>query len=510
MRLTQFIAEPSGLTTRMLWLAVAKSVTLLLSFLLPFVLVRKLNQTEFGLYKQAFQVLVTIVSLLGLQVAASVYYFMPREPKKQPQIAQNVFMFYLLVGAAMAALFAIYPHWLTHIFQHDDLASSVPTLGLAIMLWLSVSGIEGVMIVNRDVRLASGFTLISQLSKVVLLLVAALIWGTIHALIIAAVVQGVLALALLFIYMRHRYGHFWFPFDWHLFKAQVANALPFGVGGIAFVAQNDLHNYFVSYHFTPAEFAIYATGCFQLPLISVLFDAVEMVLTPEIGRLESQQKYEQIISVWLNTIRQLALIFVPMCALLFLVRYEFIVTLFTSNYAASAQIFAINLIGVLLFTCIYTPVLRSFAQFKYFRFKLYLFLLPVSAVALYVGIKTAGLFGAVSAVVLTRALDISISTAVIGRKLGMSLGSLKPLSSISHTVISALLAMAGTYPVKLLLHGQSAILILLVCSVVFTAVMLVAAFLTGAITEQEKAELRKLKQRFFSPTHIGLSSESVP
>jgi O-antigen/teichoic acid export membrane protein len=510
MKLTHFLAEPRGLTSKMLWLAVAKGTTLLLSFMLPFVLVRKLDQTEFGLYKQVFQILVTVVSLLGLQVAASVYYFMPREPKKHPQIAQNVFIFYGLLGLAVASLFALFPHWTRHIFQHDSLALSVPMLGLAILLWLAASGIEGVMIVNRDVRLAAGFTLISQLSKVLLLIVAALVWGTIHALIVAAAVQGVLVCALLFVYMRHRYGHFWFAFDWPLFKAQVANALPFGVGGLAFVVQNDLHNYFVSYHFPPAEFAIYATGCFQLPLVSVLFDAVEMVLTPEMGRLESQQNYGQIIAVWLNTIRQLALIFMPICALLLVVRYEFIVLLFTKNYVASAPIFAINLIGVLLFTCIYTPVLRSFAQFRYFRFKLYLFLLPISCVVLYGGIKTAGLIGAISGVVLLRVLDIGISTTIIARKLDMTLDSLKPLASIWRTALATTIAMACTYSVKLLLPGQSAVVMLSLCGVVFTAVMLIAAFLTGAITEQEKVELRKFKARVFAPRHIDLSSESVP
>jgi O-antigen/teichoic acid export membrane protein len=56
MNLTQLIAEPRGLTTRMLWLAIAKGVTLLLSFMLPFILVRKVSQNEFGLYKQAFQI----------------------------------------------------------------------------------------------------------------------------------------------------------------------------------------------------------------------------------------------------------------------------------------------------------------------------------------------------------------------------------------------------------------------------------------------------------------------
>ncbi len=509
MKFTKLIAEPKGLTTQMLWLAMAKGITLVLSFMLPFVLVRKLSQTQFGLYKQAFQIMTTAVSILGLQVASSVYYFMPREPKKHAAIAQNVFLFYLSLGAIVASLFAVYPSWTNHIFQNDGLAPAIPMLGLAIMFWLGGSGIESVMIVNRDVRLASVFTLILQSSKVALLILAALVWGSIKALIVAALLQGSLSWVMLFFYLRRRYGQFWFPIDWRLFRAQIGNALPFGLGGIAAVAMNDLHNYFVSYHFEPAVFAIYATGCFQLPLMSVLFDAVETVLTPEFGRLESTRDHAQIIEIWMNAIRQLALVFIPICTLLFVVRYEFIVMLFTKNYVASAPIFAVNLVGVLLSICIYMPVLRNVAEFRFFRVKLYLILLPISCVALYIGIHQAGLLGAITAVVMMRALDIGISMTVIGHKLEITLKQLKPLASIVRTAAAAFLAATVTYLLRLALAHQPILMTLLTCSIVFSALFVVSAFMTGAITNQEKEELRKLWQRFFSPTHIELSSESL-
>ncbi len=509
MKLTQFIAEPKGLTTRMLWLAIAKGMTLLLSFMLPFILVRKVSQNEFGLYKQAFQIMTTAISILGLQVASSVYYFMPREPKKHPQIAQNVFLFYLIVGGIITGLFVAFPNWTGHVFQTDGLAPVVPILGVAILFWLAGSGIESVMIVNRDVRLASLFTIILQTSKITLLLTTALVWGTIQAILYAAVMQGVLSWVMLFVYLRRCYGKFYFPVDWQLMKAQIANALPFGLGGIAAVCMNDLHNYFVSYNFDPATFAIYATGCFQLPLISVLFDAVETVLTPEFGRLESTRSHDKIIEIWINSIRQLALIFVPICVLLFIVRSEFIITLFTSNYAASIPIFTVNLIGVLMSIFIYQPILRNSAELKFFRVKLYFLLLPLSFLALYFGIHLAGLLGAISAVVIMRAIEIGISIAVIGRKLELSLTQLKPLRSIFNTVAAAVIATAFIYCVKFIFVNQSGIVLLLTCSVVFGCVFIISSFLTGAVTKLEKAELRKIWLRISSSTHIELSSESV-
>ena len=144
----------------------------------------------------------------------------------------------------------------------------------------------------------------------------------------------------------HRFGRFWTTFDWTLFKAQLANALPFGIGGLAFATQADLHNYFVSHYFDPAQFAIYAVGCFQLPLLGMLFESVVSVLTPEVARRHAKADYDGIILCGRSG-SQLCLFFVPMYVLLFVVRHEFISTLFTHTMSRGAH-FRYQPIGDLL------------------------------------------------------------------------------------------------------------------------------------------------------------------
>ena len=75
----------------------------------PLLLVRMLSQTEFGVYKQVFQILTSTITALNLQVAATAYYFMPRAPEKKLQVTVNVLAFYGALGALIGALFIIYP-----------------------------------------------------------------------------------------------------------------------------------------------------------------------------------------------------------------------------------------------------------------------------------------------------------------------------------------------------------------------------------------------------------------
>ncbi|MEK7834123.1 MAG: oligosaccharide flippase family protein, partial [Acidobacteriota bacterium] len=371
-------AEPSSFAGQAVWMAVAKGIALVLALALPLILVRRLDPEQLGLYRQAFQILTTGLSLLCLQVSASAYYFTPREPERKSQVALNVLVFYVGVGAIVALLFASFPRWVTPVLNGDSLVPIVPLLGGTLLLWLVGMNLESVIIANGDIRWSSVMTVLMQLLKTSLLIVAGIIGGTVHAMMFAGVIIGIIHCSVCLVYLRRRFGNFWRGFDWQLFKAQLASALPFGVGGIVYIIQFDLHNYYVTSHFTPAEFAVYSIGCFQLPLLQVLIDAVETILLPEIARLEKDGAYNRIFQVWTNSMRMLAFVFFPICAMLFVLRREFILTLFTATYASATSIFAINLVNLLLYILLIGTVLRAFPELKYFRIKFCLLLLPIT------------------------------------------------------------------------------------------------------------------------------------
>jgi O-antigen/teichoic acid export membrane protein len=506
------VSEPTAgnvLTKRAAWLASARVLAFALTIPLPLVLVRTLNQSEFGLYKQVFQILLTALALAGLGVNMSVLYFLPRNPDKKPQIALNVLAFYAVLGSAVALLFALYPGVVTLVFKGDGLVPHMPLLGLAILLWLLATVLEVVAVADNDIRSASLFILVSQLTKSALMMLAAVLFGSVHAIIVAAVVQGALQCLIMFGYLHKRFGRFWTTFDWQMFKAQLANALPFGIGGLAYATQGDLHNYFVAHYFEPAQFAIYAVGCFELPLLGMLLDSVISVLLPEVARREAAADYQGIIELWASAVRKLALVFIPAYTLLFIVRHEFITVLFTKNYAAAAPIFAINLLNIFLYICVPTSILRSFDKLKFLRLKLSLLMIPLGAVALFVGINSAGLVGAITAVVIVQTLDLAILVLAIAGRLRMSLRDVRRFAPVLRTVATASIAAAVTYGVKLLVTGWSNFVVLAVCSTVFVTVCLIAAFVTGAVNAAEKVEMRGTLVSFYraGSKRLGFSTE---
>jgi O-antigen/teichoic acid export membrane protein len=499
--------KPKGngaLSKRAALLAVAKVAGYALTLPLPLVLVRVLSQSDFGLYKQAFQVITTMLTLLGLQVGLSIYYFLPRYPDRKPHVVMNVLVFYAALGGAMALLFAIYPQWITHIFKTDDLVPYVPLVGAAILLWLMGSLLEVVTLADGDVRSASTFTVVIQFTKSALLIMAGLVFGTMQAIVLAAVAQGFVLCVILFAYLRKRYGAFWRAFDPQLFKAQFANALPFGLGALAYGLQADMHNYFVSHYFEPALFAIYAVGCFELPLLGILYESVVSILFPEVARKHAAGEREEVISLWASAMRKLAFFYVPTYVLMFVLRREIITLLFTRDYAASADIFAINLMLLPMYLCVYTAFMRPFDDLKFYRLKLSLVMIPVTALALYAGIRSGGLMGAIIATVAAQLFDTLVMMVKIGRRLGVRPAHLTQLAPILRTTAATAVAAMAAYFVKMALTDARVLIVLIACSATFGAVFAVVAFVIGAVTDEEKSELRRIYHS--GSRRLGLSS----
>ena len=484
---------------RAAWLSGANLLAFALSFLTPLVIVRVFDREEFGTYKQLFQILTTFMTALYLQVPMSAYYFMPREPNKRLQVAMNIIVFYLATGGLTALMFAAYPTWITYIFHNPALNEHIPLLGVALTLWLIATNVEVFPLALGDVRTASRFIVLAQISKSLIMISAALMFGSLRAVLWGSIIQGAIQCAFMLCYIHFRIGSLKVRlgqlFDWSLLRQQLANSLPYGGGATAQSLQVDLHNYFVSHYFSAASFAVYANGCFQVPLVSLLQSSFRDALTPEVARLEASGDYRAIIQAWLNAMRRLSFVILPACALLFVVRRELIVTLFTEAYADSASIFAVYLIVLLTQMVLTSSIMRSIADFRYFRLKFNLAQIPLACVALYIGIKLGGLVGAAAATACLSVFDVAVGVTAICRKLGVKRKDLRQLAPVANAAPAIVVAMIASSAVRILITPAHSIIILGVCAIIFALIYIVGALLFGALTPEDKDAIYKQAQR---------------
>ena len=480
----------TSLTSRVSSLIFAKTLAFAFAFALPLLLVRRLSLTEFGLYKQAFLVVGTAAGILPLGFSLSAFYFLPREREKRGAIVFNVMLFNSLVGGLAVLILLIRPSLVGLIFNSSSLVPYAPYIGLLIFFGIVSYFLEIGAIANQETRLATIFIIAAQLTKVALLLAAAMIFGSIRALLYAAIIQGLLQTIVLLIYLRSRFGQFWREFDWAVTRAQLAYALPIGFAAILYIVLGDLHNYFVSYRFGPAAFALYAVGCFSLPLVGIIGESVGPVMVPRVSQLQKEGKTREIVQVTAGAMRKLSAIYFPLYALLLVVGQELIAILFTKQYVGSWPIFAINLTTLPFLVLIADPILRAHAEHRYFLLKVRAVTIVVLFFCLWFGTQYFGLVGAISAMVFVNVSDRLIEAFKAWRIVGVRWNDIVLLKDVGKIGVATMAAGSLAAVARLFMEGERPLLVLVLCSLAFGCAYLALIWLLAVPTTEERGALR--------------------
>lgn len=503
------------------WLLAAKVTAFAFSFVLPLLVVRYLTQENVGLYRESFQVITNAVIILSLGFSMSAYYFLARETKRRGAAILNILLFNFVVGGIACLTLYLNPHLIGNIFRSEELTRLTPLIGVVIWIWIFSSFLETAAVANSEARIATAFIVFASFSKTVLMVSSVFAFATVEAFIYAAMIQGIIQTFILLHYLRSRFPGFWRDFDPAFFWEQMKYAIPFGLTGILWMAQSDIHNYFVGYKFTSAEYAIYAYGCFEVPLIAMLSESVTSVLIPRMNALQLAGDRDEMIRLTARAMQKLAFIYFPVYVFLMITADTFITTLFTHKYEASAAVFAINLTLLPFSILITDPIVRSYKELGRLFLLTRIFVLTSLIAVLYYGLGHFGLTGMIAAAVIAILLEKAIAETMVIRKLGLGLQHLPLLKVIGKTALISLLAGVATYFVYTGLHtalettgqnfareafstdNQSIIdfvggsLVLLVSAVVFCPVYLAVANVWGVVEEEDKQTARAFIGKFF-------------
>jgi O-antigen/teichoic acid export membrane protein len=469
----------------------AKSLAFILSLALPLLLVRRLSQTEFGSYKQAFLVIGTAVAILPFGFGTSAFYFLPREddPKTKNQIIFNILLFNLVVGlAAFIALWSS-PGLFSGLFHDSKLVGLEALIGSVILFWLFSSFLETIAVANQEAKVSTVFILGAQFSKALLLLSAAVFFGTVWSLVVAALIHAIIQTAVLLWYLQVRFKGFWFSFSWPVLRTQLSYVLPYSITALLFTAQTDLHNYFVAHRYNAATFAIYSIGCMQLPMIGILSESLASVMIPRLSILQKENNRREIVRLMTQVMRKLAFVHFPLYAFLMVSGKEFIRWLFTDAYAGSWPIFAVNLTWIPFYVIMLDPIVRAYAEQRYFLLKLRLILFALLVPGLWFAVGKFGPIGAIAVVVSTNLIEHVLVTVRSAKIIGFERRDIHLLSDLSKLAMAAAVGACGALMVKPFVGSFKPLYVLAISGGVFILLYVSAVLLLKIPTADERQDL---------------------
>ena len=456
------------------------------AFAIPIVLARVFDQNDFGAYKQLFLIHTTLFGFAQLGMAESLYYFLPMQAQRSGAYILNA----VLVMGGAGLLCALLLWWqsdaVAALLNNTELIPFIPYIGLYLLLILLGLVLEIVLTARRQHMGASLSYAGTDLVRAVFFVVPVLWVADLHWLMSGAVAFAMVKFLVTLLYLARSQDMALRTEIPHLRK-HLAYALPFGLAGIIEVLQLNYHLYAVSYYFDAETFAIYAVGCLQVPLIDILTSTTSNVMMVNMRQKVMQRDYAAVHAIWLDSIRKISLLLLPVVTWLLLVAPLLIVLLFGEAYRASVPVFMVWTASTALMCLLTDSVLRVYAQ-NGFLILQNCIRLAIVVLLIQFFLNQLQLVGAVLVTTLASAIIKIMALHRVGSLMQVSWSALLPWRSQLMTLLICGVALMPALLVRELLTLPP-FWTLLIVTAVFTVIYTLLLLLPGLLTRTEKRQL---------------------
>jgi O-antigen/teichoic acid export membrane protein len=429
-------------------LVLARLCTAVLTTAIPLVLARRMELAEYGTYKQLFLMVQTLSYVLPFGFPQSLYFFGPRAEHKRP-----FFIHSLLFTSAAGVLAAAVMWWglggaLKGYFSNPALGEYQLPVALYVLFLMSSKPLEMSLTSQGKTRSASIAYVISDTLRAASMVVPVLLgFGLKGVMFAVAGFAALRCLASWLVLSKGSTGPFW---DRRLFLRQLTYALPYGLAMALAIPQQYAHQFVVSGLMAPAVFAIYAVGCFQLPLVDLFYTPTSEVLMVRLGEMDKEGRGEEGVSAFRQAVVELSRLFFPLGAFLMAVAPDFIGALFGQKFLPAAPVFQVGQFAVLLAALPVEGVLRARHETRHLLLS-YGVKALVTVPLVYFGVRWFGLMGAIGSWAITEGVGKAMLMLRLRRALSptgqvLSCWELLPwrdlLLTLGASVLAALLVLA--------------------------------------------------------------------
>lgn len=445
----QMLKEPRTLSGKTFMLTVANVISMAANSVTPFVLVRVLTQEEYGLWGKFVLLISTLHGVLNFNVNKSASYFIPRKEMTPGQVITGIMVFNNLVGAATFLFILCCPGPLLWMFKSGGLQPLFGIAGFVLLVWNFSRAMAVMPIALGRSAVSAVFIALTDSAKNLFILLPALLSPSLSTVIKGFVAWSVGRAALAGYYFFGTLKVRLADFNVRSLRRMLGYSLPFGLSGIVTMFAIKYDDFLAAHFFDEKAFAIYRVGVFELPFIILIMEAALDVVTPEISRLQSDHRHDEVIRLSARVCTKLATIFLPVFLFMNIMTEEFVTVAFTGKYIASSNILRVSLLEILLSLMVFDPIVRGYEQLKYLQLKLYGAALVVLLIFGKPVIQNFGAVGAVGFMLLLYFVNKCITFWRIKRLLPIQRRHLSHLADLKFIVrggiVATLAAVAGKF-----------------------------------------------------------------
>jgi O-antigen/teichoic acid export membrane protein len=374
-------------TTKVFALSLGKSLTGLVMLATAMVLARVLTKHDFATVQQTLLAYQFIAPLLLLGLPEAAFYFLPGETKRP----RGVLIDNLTLLVALSCMFSLFlalggNELLAMRFDNPDLARTLKWMIPYPLFIMPVALLGGVMVVRERV---TAFCVYNVCTKTVLggAIIAAAMWTHSYTgpLLAHILVPALILPVGLWMAFSSVPGDWTWP-NWASMKEMLKFSVPLGMATMFGTMSMQLDKVIVSAMTSPEEFAVYANGAVEIPLIGIITGSVAAVVLADMRKNVINGEYHEAVRLFRLTAEKTSYILFPVMFFLLISGDSFIQTLFSEKYAQSVVPFRWYLLLLPVRTVVFGSLLMTMNKTRVILFRSVISLIVNAILSMILGV----------------------------------------------------------------------------------------------------------------------------
>lgn len=423
-------------------LGAAGAIDYMLQFLLPILLVRSLDATEFGNYRVLWLVTNTVMAFAPFYMPQSLFFFLPRAGEKAGTYVANVLWFLVVVGGLAVLALGPWGFWRPEVVA--GLPGAQALVPAFIALWIVGTLIEWLANAQGRVHAQARLIVAFSVLRVALVGGTAVITQDLWAVFaVMAVYAGLRVAWVVWAIVRH-YGLAGLQPSWSLGWPQWRYAAPFGLAGATYNLRQQSDQWIAAALFKLEQFAVFSVSAVVLPLAGLVRQAVANAVLPAMNTRHHGGDLQGAVHINREANALTALLLFPALAYLFAFAEPVLTLIYTASYAEAAWPMRVYLLGLVGQALVVNNLLIMLAQGG-FQLRLNGAFLPVAVLLSLFGAWNFGLAGAALGSAVTQWASHLLSVRHVRRLTSLPLPQLIDLRALAVFAAVAASAALGAW-----------------------------------------------------------------
>lgn len=428
------------------FIAIGKILAMVLNFVTPLFLTRFLSKGDYGLYSQFNTVFLFLGSIFGMGIQSNLYFFYPKasDDKTKSLLVTTTFLlqtFITIIGLSLL-LIPIVSNWL---LGGKELQQYLGIIIITTWLYVPTRILDPLFTLKKDGFSSMLFPPIETIGKVVLIVVAALVFGGIQSILVAVCLFQAGCFIYTFVYSMRSGMCFK---DYHIDKKMVrqilAYSLPFGFAVILNTLSSRLDKLICISYLTTEQYAIYSLAFFGIPGVMQVYDALCQVNVMDMSKAYHDNNHKGILSLYRTFVTKTLSFSLPIILIVFVFAKPLLLLLFTEKYIESVPFFQVYILTFVIAMLGAGTILRAINKTK-MSLIAYALSALVFIPATYFLIRQYGMWGAMGGALIGNMLPRFIQIFIEMRLMNCSLSEYFPIKKILSVLLICIGLVAPVY-----------------------------------------------------------------